>query len=88
MATSAAVYAFQGISLSGILSIIWHRFPAICCMLIYLFHSYPFSFPERVGAKVVECACVIELPELKVYSALMHQFPWSAVDKYYAYTTV
>jgi len=24
------------------------------------------SFSERVGAKVVECACVIELPELKV----------------------
>jgi len=23
-------------------------------------------FPERVGAEVVECACVIELPELKV----------------------
>lgn len=24
---------------------------------------------ERVGAEVVECACVIELPELKVCSA-------------------
>ncbi|ONM01693.1 Adenine phosphoribosyltransferase 1 chloroplastic [Zea mays] len=24
-----------------------------------------FPKPERVGAKVVECACVIELPELK-----------------------
>ena len=25
-----------------------------------------FSFAERVGVDVVECACVIELPELKV----------------------
>lgn len=27
-----------------------------------------FWFVERVGAEVVECACVIELPELKVSS--------------------
>jgi hypothetical protein len=47
----------------------------ICCMIIYLLQLYPFSFSERVGAKVVECACVIELPELKVYSALIHQIP-------------
>jgi hypothetical protein len=26
-------------------------------------------FVERVGAEVVECACVIELPELKVHFA-------------------
>jgi hypothetical protein len=26
-----------------------------------------FYVVERVGAKVVECACVIELPELKVH---------------------
>lgn len=29
---------------------------------------YVFWFAERVGAEVVECACVIELPELKVCS--------------------
>jgi hypothetical protein len=29
----------------------------------------PFYFVERVGAEVVECACVIELPELKVHFA-------------------
>ena len=27
-----------------------------------------FWFVERVGAEVVECACVIELPELEVSS--------------------
>lgn len=31
--------------------------------LIYVMHSFP---PERVGAEVVECACVIGLPEVKV----------------------
>jgi adenine/guanine phosphoribosyltransferase-like PRPP-binding protein len=25
-----------------------------------------FGLSERVGAEIVECACVIELPELKV----------------------
>ena len=34
----------------------------ICYML--------YCFSERVGAEVVECACVIELPELKVCSIL------------------
>jgi hypothetical protein len=29
----------------------------------------PCYFAERVGAEVVECACVIELPELKVQFA-------------------
>lgn len=29
-----------------------------------------YCFSERVGAEVVECACVIELPDLKVCSFL------------------
>lgn len=29
-------------------------------------HLLLYCFLERVGAEVVECACVIELPELKV----------------------
>ena len=29
-----------------------------------------YCLSERVGAEVVECACVIELPELKVCSSL------------------
>lgn len=29
-------------------------------------YIYNFCFPERAGAEVVECACVIELPDLKV----------------------
>jgi len=28
--------------------------------------SFLFGLSERVGAEIVECACVIELPELKV----------------------
>jgi hypothetical protein len=32
-----------------------------------------YLFAERVGAKVVECACVIELPELKVFFASIFQ---------------
>jgi hypothetical protein len=38
-------------------------------ILIILF----YLFAERVGAKVVECACVIELPELKVFFASIFQ---------------
>lgn len=35
--------------------------------LITIFYIL-YCFSERVGAEVVECACVIELPELKVCS--------------------
>ena len=35
-------------------------------LLTLIMHCY---FVERVGAEVVECACVIELPELKVHFA-------------------
>lgn len=36
--------------------------------LIIIHHKCIFS--ERVGAEVVECACVIELPDLKVCDLL------------------
>lgn len=29
-------------------------------------HSW---FSERAGAEIVECACVIEIPELKVFTS-------------------
>lgn len=31
-------------------------------------------FSERVGAEVIECACVIELPDLKVCMVLQTPF--------------
>lgn len=38
-----------------------------CCLDFILIWFFP---AERVGVDVVECACVIELPELKVWSYL------------------
>lgn len=39
-------------------------------------------FPERVGAEVVECACLIELPDLKVcYIAKFYSSFQSSNDK-------
>lgn len=46
----------------------------ICIFLTLLYSYFFFSlFAERVGAEVVECACVIELPELKVLFAYIFQ---------------
>jgi hypothetical protein len=51
-------------------TILFSHFESLFYCLFYddgLFTSIvSLSFSERVGAKVVECACVIELPELKV----------------------
>lgn len=54
------------------------------CSLTHIYYSQTdtgiviiisLSLAERVGAEVVECACVIELPELKVcYQPLRLQF--------------
>lgn len=44
-------------------------------MFMFLF----FFISERVGAQVVECACVIELPDLKVCTHTNFSdpfFPW------------
>jgi len=37
-------------------------------------YYYIYVFLERVGAEVVECACVIELPELKVCVFCISQY--------------
>jgi len=59
------------------------EFYSLCELKLCFFYYDPHKillcfFPERVGAEVVECACVIELPELKVclkllYSCFMHK---------------
>jgi hypothetical protein len=39
----------------------------LCANYFSQFFMQSCCFSERVGAEVIECACVIELPELKVH---------------------
>lgn len=60
------------------LNVVWHKeeqYNPFLCSLLFSIPSLLYGrfttfakcyFSERAGAEVIECACVIEIPELKV----------------------